>query len=274
MKKMKYLILIVVVITLGNGVYNNNRVIETKYNLESNKINKAYTFVQISDFHSNNEKADQLVAMVTDVNPDYILLTGDILESADMEPTLSFVKQLTGISEVIYARGNHDDDYNTYDQFKSSLIKMGVIVVGENNYVIDDLNFIGIEDMSGASLTKSGAFVTQYRNYIDNYSQSVDGAKYNVLLAHRPNFLDAYSKLGVDLVLSGHAHGGQWQIPFTDIGFIAPDEGLFPTNVHGQKISGTTTQIISSGNSNPYAPVVPRFFNPEEIVVIELTPQK
>lgn len=270
MKKLKYIILIVLVILIGNGIYNNIRVVQTEYNLDSDKIDQDYTFVQISDYHSNSKRADKLVAMVKEIKPDYLLLTGDILESSDMEPTLEFVRQLTEISDVIYSRGNHDDDFFSYTQFKASLADMGVIVLGENNYQIDNLNFIGIEDMSGASLTSSSTFATEYAMYIENYSQDVKSDKYNVLLAHRPNFLDAYSQLGVDLVLSGHAHGGQWQIPFTDIGLIAPDEGLFPTNVHGLKTNGATTQIISSGNSNPYAPVVPRLFNPEEVVVINL----
>lgn len=271
MKKIKYILLLLLIVLTINGIYNNIRVVETKYNLASDKVNQDYTFVQISDYHSKTGKDDQILKIVTENAPNYILLTGDILESDEMEPTLSFVQKLTEISTVVYTRGNHDDDYNTYEQFRAKLVDMGVILLSEDSYQVDDLNIIGIEDWSGASLTKSSQFASEYTNYIEQYSEQVDNSKYNVLLAHRPNFLEAYSKLGVDLVLSGHAHGGQWQIPFTDIGLLAPDEGLFPTNVHGLKTNGDTTQIISSGNSNPYAPIVPRLFNPEEVVVVNLT---
>lgn len=270
--KKRYIGLVVVTgIILANGTLNNFRVVTTTYDLSSSKIREDYTFVQISDFHSNS-KTDKILEQTAANNPDYILLTGDILESADMSSTLAFVDQLTQIATVIYIRGNHEDDYKSYNQFKTELEKLGVVMLADGSYQVDDLNFIGIEDWSGANLMKSDYFTSEYTNYINLYKDQVDTSKYNILLAHRPNFLDAYSELGVDLVLSGHAHGGQWQIPFTDIGIIAPDEGLFPTHVHGLKTVDNTNQVISSGNSNPYGPWIPRLFNPEEVVVVNLTP--
>lgn len=270
MKKFKLVGLTVVVLLVINGTINNYRVVETEYTLKSDKVKEDQTFVQISDYHSNSKKDQKILKLVAANNPDYILLTGDILESSDMGPTLEFARELTEISTVVYARGNHDDDYQTYEQFKTELEKLGVIVLTDGSYQVGDLNFIGIEDWSGSNFTKTEHFTNEYGAYIDSYSSQVAADKYNILLAHRPNFLDEYSQLGVDLVLSGHAHGGQWQIPFTDIGIIAPDEGLFPTHVHGMYTNGDTTQIISSGNSNPYGPFIPRLFNPEEVVVIDL----
>ncbi len=274
MKKYKYLVLLVAVIIIGDGIVNNFYITTTEYNLTSDKVDEEYTFIQISDYHSNDSQSDKLIEQTKANNPDYILLSWDILESPEMNSTIQFIEKLTDVAPVIYARGNHDDDYNTYQQFKTELNDLGVIIVDSTNYQIGDLNFIGIEDYSGASLFKYNSFADTYSQYISSYSQFVDSDKYNVLLAHRPNFLEEYANLGVDLVVSGHAHGGQWQIPFTDIGFIAPDEGIFPTHVHGQEQLGNTTQIISSGTSNPYGPWIPRLFNPEEVVVINLRPSK
>lgn len=270
-KKVKLVIIIVLIIVISNGIINGYRVVETDYNLESNKVDQDYTFVQISDYHSNSGKDDQILKLVENSKPDYILLSGDILDNSDMEPTINFIKQLTDITQVVYARGNHDDDYQSYTAFKAELEKLGVIVLTDTNYQIGDINFVGIEDWTGANLFPTEHFSTEYTKYIDRYSSQIDSSEYNVLLAHRPDFLQAYSGLNADLVVSGHAHGGQWQIPFTDIGLIAPDEGLFPTHVHGLKTMDGTTQIISSGISNPYAPV-PRLFNPEEVVVINVKP--
>lgn len=261
----------VAVVLIVDGVINQYCIATTAYDLKSDKIIEDYTFAQISDYHSNSKQSQKIIDITAASNPDYILLSGDILESNEMKPTLEFISNLQAIAPVIYARGNHDDDYQSYISFTKQLDEMGVIVLNSTNYQIDELNFIGIEDFSGANLFEDTEFTKIYNDYIAQHKQLVDDSKYNVLLAHRPNYLEAYSQLGVDLVVSGHAHGGQWQIPFTDIGLVAPDEGFFPTHVHGLDTHGSTTQIISSGTSNPYGPVIPRLFNPEEVVVINLT---
>lgn len=270
----KYIVYIVVGVLVCNGLVNHYRIKISAYDVSSNKLDNNYTIAQISDFHSNARQAEKIVSKTAKQNPDYILLTGDILEAESMDQTVEFIAQLTQIGQVIYARGNHDDQYQTLDIFKDKLAELGVIVLGAESYQTEDLNFIGIEDIDQARLNQHNQFADDYREIIASYDQAVDAEKYNILLGHRPNYLDGYSKLNVDLVLSGHAHGGQWQIPFTNIGVIAPDEGLFPTNVHGLKVSDNTTQIISSGTSNPYGLFIPRFFNPEEIVVVNLNKEQ
>ncbi|WOO87124.1 metallophosphoesterase [Mollicutes bacterium LVI A0039] len=271
---MKKKILLVMIILVGlvtcNGIVNNYRVVTTTYDIKSNKVESDYTFVQISDYHSQTSDSEKILNITETSKPDYILLSGDILEASDMSETLKFVEDLMGISPVIYARGNHEDDYNTYQEFQSKLKEMGVIVLNSNNYLVDDLNFVGIEDFSGASLNYNDSFNSEYIPYIEDHQQLINDEKYNVLLAHRPNYLDTYASINADLVVSGHAHGGQWQIPFTNIGIIAPDEGLFPTHVEGLGQQGETYQAISAGTSNPYQPVVPRLFNPKEVVVINV----
>lgn len=263
------------VILLGiiviDGYINQKYIVETEYNLSTDKVDDNYTFAQISDYHSSTNENEQIFEILDSNQPDYIILSGDILESEDMEPTVDFISKLTDYGTVIYSRGNHDDDYNSYQQFLESIKELGVIVVGDSSYQVDDLNFIGIEDFSGANLVAKEPFTTTYTNYIGNYQDYVQEDKYNILLGHRPSFLEAYSNLGVDLVFSGHAHGGQWQIPFTDIGFIAPDDGIFTSQVHGLKQDADTTQIISSGTSNPYEPFIPRLFNRKEVVIVNLS---
>lgn len=121
-KKYKYLLLIVVIVTI-NGIINNFYIAKAEYALTSDKVNEEYTFVQISDYHSNDSQSDKLIELTKANNPNYILLSGDILESPEMNSTLQFIEKLTDIAPVIYARGNHDDDYNTYQQFKTELKK-------------------------------------------------------------------------------------------------------------------------------------------------------
>ncbi len=269
-RKIIFFILVIFVICLISGIINQFRIVERKYQIKSNKVNDNYTFALVTDYHSETKSDDQIISIIEQNNSDYILLGGDILDSSDIKPTLEFASRLQDISQVIYARGNHENDYQNYNQFKAEMEKLGAIVVDSTNYQTEDLNFIGIEDFSGANLTESEQFSSIYIPYIENYKQFVNEDKFNVLLAHRPNFLDTYANLGVDLVVSGHAHGGQWQLPFSSIGLIAPDEGFFATNVEGIKIQNDTTQIISTGTSNPYSPLIPRIFNPREVVIIEI----
>ncbi len=270
MSKIIKIIVIFILIFIVDAFINQKYLITTKYELTSNKVSKNYTFAQISDYHSSTKENEQIFNILEEENPDFIILSGDILNSVNIDSTVDFAKKLTEYSTVIYVRGNHEDDYESYQEFLQALDEIGVITVGNENYEIGELNFIGIEDFSGANLTEDSRFKQVYSDYISNYTSAVSEDKYNILLAHRPKFLESYADLGVDLVFSGHAHGGQWQIPFTDIGFYAPDDGFMTNNVHGVKSLNETTQIISSGTSNPYEPFIPRLFNRKEVVIVDL----
>ncbi len=270
MSKIIKIIVIFILIFIVDAFINQKYLITTKYELTSNKVSKNYTFAQISDYHSSTKENEQIFNILEEENPDFIILSGDILNSVDIDSTVDFAKKLTEYSSVIYVRGNHEDDYESYQEFLQALDEIGVITVGNENYEIGELNFIGIEDFSGANLTEDSRFKQVYSDYISNYTSALSDDKYNILLAHRPKFLESYADLGVDLVFSGHAHGGQWQIPFTDIGFYAPDDGFMTNNVHGIKSLNETTQIISSGTSNSYEPFIPRLFNRKEVVIVDL----
>jgi hypothetical protein len=91
---------------------------------------------------------------------------------------------------------------------------------------------------------------------------------YKILLAHEPQFVYTYARADVDLVLCGHAHGGQWRLPFTDVGFYSPGQGLFPKLTSGLKTFGGTSMIISRGLGNSECPL--RLFNRPEVVVVEI----
>ena len=90
---------------------------------------------------------------------------------------------------------------------------------------------------------------------------------YAILLSHRPELFETYAACGVDLVLSGHAHGGQFRLPFIG-GLIAPNQGLFPKYDAGLFTDGNTNMIVSRGIGNSIIPI--RFNNRPEIVLLEL----
>jgi predicted MPP superfamily phosphohydrolase len=93
------------------------------------------------------------------------------------------------------------------------------------------------------------------------------GETYTVLLSHRPELFDCYVAKGADLVFSGHAHGGQFRLPFLG-GVFAPDQGLFPTYDAGLYQQKGTSMIVSRGLGNSLFPF--RVNNRPEIVVVTL----
>ena len=90
---------------------------------------------------------------------------------------------------------------------------------------------------------------------------------FTVVLAHEPQYIKQYACSNVDLVLSGHAHGGQFRIPFFG-GIVAPDQGFFPKYSEGIHVEQDTTMVISRGLGNSIIPL--RLFNYPEIVCVEL----
>lgn len=271
MKKIKIIVLVMMIVLLI-GILRGQQIVNTKYQIDTGS-NLDVKISQISDFHSNDnpKQVERIISLTKASSPDYIVLSGDILESFEMISTLEFVDDLQEIAPVIYARGNHEDQYDTYQEFEAELKNRDVIVLDNAVYQTNGLNFIGFADLDTAYINSNEQFNLDYCETMKvNLGDLIDENMYNVLIAHRPNYLDCYQELGADLVLAGHAHGGQWQIPMTDIGLIAPDDGLFTNNVHGLKVQGETKLVINSGTSNPYAPIIPRLFNPMEVVTIEL----
>lgn len=215
-----------------NAIKNIYDIKTREYFFSSKLISQDYTFVHISDYHSAQKEDEKILKITRKNQPDYILLSGDILSAINMNPTLSFIQKLREITLVIYAIGNHNNDFSTYKIFCHELRRLGVIVLNSKSYSFKELNFIRIEDQSNSQISNSN-FKDNYIQFIEKHQALIQEEKYNILLAHHPNFLESYSKLKANLILSGHAHGGQWQIPFTKIGILAPDEGYFPRHVKG-----------------------------------------
>ena len=95
----------------------------------------------------------------------------------------------------------------------------------------------------------------------------IDNSYYSILLSHRPELIEVYSNNSINLVLSGHAHGGQFRFPFVG-GIIAPDQGIFPKYTAGRYVVDQTQMIVSRGLGNSIIPI--RINNRPELIVIEL----
>lgn len=243
---------------LGTFIYFcNNALCVTEYKV---KVNGApqIKIVHLSDLHGksfgkNNVK---LIKKIEKQKPDIIVFTGDIIHlyrPRDKEAAVKLVSALTQIAPFIYVSGNHEMRNKGYRFLRKELLEAGAVVLDDKETEIKGLNIAGL---NGASLKNETV------NKICKTPQNA------VLLAHDPRHFERYANAGFALTLCGHAHGGQWRIPFTHKGLFAPGQGKFPLYSEGLHEMKNAKMIISRGLGNSEFPL--RLFNRPEIVVIEL----
>lgn len=210
--------------------------------------------------------------ILSECEPNIIVITGDLVdaEHTDIDVALDFAKEAVQIADTYYVTGNHEASLSQYDELKAELENTGVVVLEDKamqlEYNGDDITLIGLSD---PSFTLKGDMFGEVPAMVDTKLRGLIGDKdnYTILLSHRPELFEAYVNCGVDLVLSGHAHGGQFRLPFIG-GLVAPNQGLFPKYDAGLYTKGDTNMIVCRGLGNSIIPI--RFNNRPEIVLLEL----
>lgn len=255
--KFKWLLLILIFfvwVCLGNltiGV--------TRYKLKSNKLNDDIKIVQISDLHNTNW-GYTLIKKVKKEKPDLIVITGDLLDY--YEPNIDVVKyllqELKSLCPIYYVTGNHEGYSENLKLFLDFLKEMGIFVLENKSvYINEKIKLIGINDPS----------IDGFENINVVLKKEKEKDKYNIVLCHRPELFEKYVKSDVDLVITGHAHGGQFRIPFIG-GIYVPNQGIFPKYDAGLFKKENTTMVVSRGLGNSVFPI--RINNRPELVVIEI----
>ena len=245
----------------------------TFYTVKNEHSNEKIRIALITDLHSchygKNQK--EILDAIRAQNPDMVLFGGDIID--DRLPEENAVIVLTELAkdyECYYVSGNHENYTERVEEIKDLVRSCGVTVLEETNRKMysptdfETIDIYGIDDKD---------IYTWSYNYIDHIKASTENDyfsnSFNILLAHRPEFPEEYSEIGFDLVLSGHAHGGQWRIPGILEGFYAPDQGFFPKNSGGIYELNGTTMIVSRGLAKE-STRLPRIFNRPELVIIDI----
>ena len=199
-----------------------------------------------------------------------IAITGDLIDSRNTNVgiALEFAEAAIKIAPCYYVTGNHESRVSEYEELKNGLRKLGVTVLENASAEVEQngetITLIGVDDPAFQSdyLFGDSAVVMQ-----SQLQQLTNGEGYRILLSHRPELLDCYAQSGVDLVLSGHAHGGQFRLPFAG-GIYAPGQGLFPEFDAGLYTQENTIMVVSRGIGNSIIPL--RINNRPELVLIEL----
>lgn len=245
------------------------------YTVRTEKMGESVRIVLVTDLHSckYGREEEKLIAAIEEQKPDMVLLGGDICD--DKIPNDNTEALLKGIADsypCYYVTGNHEYWSNRIDKILDLFQSYGVTVLSGTSDIIkirsQSLNICGISDPDIIRYTDSpiGA-----REQLQALEHVPDNGLYTILLAHRPEWIDTYAEYDFDLVLSGHAHGGQWRLPGIINGVFAPDQGMFPKYAGGRYISGDMTMIVSRGLARESTPI-PRIFNRPELVVVDLEP--
>jgi len=271
-------LLLVIVIGIVILIDSNTRLVTTEYKLRYDNLPAAfdgYRIVLLADLHGaeHGEKNEKLIEQVKKAKPDIIAVAGDLLdryqpghnEMNQLKVIYTLIPQLTEIAPVYYVTGNHEWDSGVVRNLMDFLNEQTGVYVLQNNYKrltkgSDSIILAGIDDPGGpADMIKPRDFIEKIIN--------TEAPDFLAVMVHRNYNLQMLSGLGVNLVLSGHAHGGMIRLPFTD-GLIGPSHEMFPTHTSGVYKQGGTNMVVTRGLGNHLGWT--RFLNNPQIVVVEL----
>ncbi|MEL7656599.1 MAG: metallophosphoesterase, partial [Bacillota bacterium] len=166
-----------------------------------------------------------------------------------------------------YVSGNHEFWSMKIDAIKQMITGCGITIrEGQSDPVTINEQLINICGVDDAEIGESN-FIQQ----IENAGGQTDPDLYTIFIAHRPEYIDTYLQYDFNLILSGHAHGGQWRIPGILNGLLAPNQGFFPKYAGGLYEFSDKTFIVSRGLAKE-STRIPRIFNPPELVIIDIVP--
>ena len=271
----KYVILLIIIPIVIVAFYNCLTIRHYSINADKLSDRQRVRAVLIADLHSHiyGNKQKDLILKIINQKPDIIQLAGDIADDVQpIEGTELLLEGIKDVAPVFYVSGNHEYWSGDIENIKEIIKSYGVTIL-EDEYreiTVNDLPIIiaGVDDREWTRYRKKDSL----KSMDENFAELADKSQFKILLAHRPEQIEFYKKYSFDLVVSGHAHGGQVRIPFLLNGLFAPNQGWFPKYAGGMYKHDNLIHIVSRGVS--FNPRLPRVFNPPEIVVIDISAQR
>ncbi len=252
----------------------------SEYEISSPKIPSefdGFRIIQLSDLHCDNfgENNSELVAEIGAAKPDVIFITGDLIDTrmGPAEIGLSLAAESAKIAPTYLITGNHECHEENFHELQPILEDAGITVLRNGLCTLEkdgaSVTLAGIDDLTFFQNEENDlTFEEILPMFEEKLAEILAGADgYTVLLSHRPDLIETYAKSGVDLVFCGHAHGGQFRLPFIG-GLYAPGQGIFPRYTEGVHALGDTKTVISRGLGDSSFPF--RLNNPPEIVAVTL----
>ncbi len=279
-KKILLILLAVLLLLILPGFYNGLAI--RRYTVEAPGVVNPVRIVLITDLHScaYGEGQRELLDAMDAQAPDLILLSGDIFDDDLPDDNAeTFLRGIAGRYPVYYVTGNHEywSGEAGFARKMAILEECGIVRFSGETATMEvngsRIMVCGVDDPDGWRSGNGFDEHTEggFREQVARVAEKAEGSTYTILLTHRPELLDVYSQYDFDLVLAGHAHGGQWRIPGILNGLWAPNQGLFPAYAGGRYERGRTVMIVSRGLARE-STRVPRWYNRPELVIVELKP--
>lgn len=234
------------------------------------RVKEPVKLALVTDLHSGyyGKNESELVNMIDKEKPDAILMSGDIFDDRlSMDNARIFCEQIAGKCPCFYVTGNHELWSPNEHRINEYLRSIGITVLEGTAETLtingSVISICGVDDPT--YMTDA-----EWQAQLTSAESAASPDNYKVLLSHRPERTKTYEAYNFDLIVCGHAHGGQWRIPFTQMGLYAPNQGRFPRYVDGlYELANGSKMIVSRGLARERMPY-PRFFNHPEIVIITL----
>ncbi len=274
MKKTRVLLIITLIVVCLLAFDMRLKTVE--YNVKSSEIHREIKLALVTDLHSCNygENQNNLVGKIEEYQPDAVLLGGDIFDDAlDDTNACTVVDKLADKYKIYYVSGNHEWWSNRMQYMLNYLSAKGVTVLRGNSDVLeigeDKIVVFGIDD---PEVNTYDSTYLDWEKQLEQVGESIEQNQFNLLLTHRPECAEEYFEYDFDLVLSGHAHGGQFRIPFIINGIYAPNQGISPKFAGGIYDFDGKKLIVSRGLARE-STRLPRIFNRPELVFVNLIPE-
>lgn len=264
--------MLIVIVGIGMFFYVQNNwlhINEINIDDENLDLDEDLKVIHLSDLHNKmfGDNQERLVDKIKKLNPDIIVITGDIIDSRryNEKPAIILMEKLIRIAKVYYVAGNHEIRAGVYEDLKERFTKIGIDVVEDRMITLklkdEYIDLIGLKDLQ----------IGELNDKLKHILKKEKSNNYKMLIVHRPEAIKFYSENKIDMVFAGHAHGGQIRIPLVG-GIIAPGQGFFPKYTEGAYKVDDTTMIVSRGLGNSRFPF--RVLNRPEIVVVKLKGRK
>ncbi len=257
---------------------NRNKIDVSNIIIHSSKILKEFNnlkIIHLSDFHNNPQIMDEVIHNIFQVNPDFIFMTGDMINRYDTQFKYFFklVDELHNRFPAYYIYGNHEKklDEKILKKFIKYLSKNNVKIINNKEVCIyrnsSKINIYGLDIPLKAYYRKNKKIVKNIDQYLYHKIKSAKQSEFNIMLAHNPLFFECYNKYNIDLICCGHVHGGMINLPFIG-GLLSPERKFFPQYFKGMYEENGSKMIVSRGlgHSRPGF----RFMNNPELIVIYL----
>ncbi len=249
------------------------------YHMRSRKLTRPLRAAVLADLHSTlyGKRQERLLEMVEEAAPDLVLMPGDIADHrVPMEGTLRLLEGLRGRYPSFYVSGNHEQWTGRMEELYRLFRSYGVTVLSGSCVSVtvggQPVLIGGVEDPHAFTNSHHAVYLDErWKRQLWSCCSQTCPEQFGILVSHRPELTAYYRDCGFDLVVAGHAHGGQVRLPvLAENGLLAPHQGFFPRYAGGQYRLGGTTLVVSRGLCRNR---LPRLWNPPEIVAVEISPE-